>query len=67
MKWIAIKDQLPPMEQDVLLWFDDPVVVYRVGYLASHGEILIYDDDDGWKAAPTLWAEITPPENEETK
>ena len=60
MKWIAIKDQLPPEAQDVLLWDSKPII----GWLRHDGDFEDYELRIG---IPTHWAEITPPEIGETK
>ena len=60
MKWIAIKDQLPPVEIEVLLW--EHVAI--IGWRQQNAEFTDYHGDT---VRPTHWAEITPPEIGETK
>ena len=62
MKWIAIKDQLPPLGKEVRLKMHAVVTGHFLSesdFYANAGQLL--------KAQPTHWAEITPPEIEETK
>ena len=61
MKWIAIKDQLPPIEgKYVLLWKKD---WFFIGFREVDR---FYDEFDNELIA-THWAEITPPEIGETR
>ena len=62
MKWIAIKDQLPPYTLDDLpLWNGE----FVIGYMLSSGRF--YSSDEKRLIEPTHWAEITPPEIGEAK
>ena len=61
MKWIAIKDQLPPVSEYCLFWDGDCCV----GYLSTTGNF--FTNYSTTRIYPTHWAEITPPESEGTK
>ena len=52
-RWISVADELPPCQEDVLLWssvFDD---VFK-GFRFKDNLYYIYDDDDYWHSA-THW------------
>ena len=73
MKWIAIKDQLPLFYQEVLVWPfpTDFCMTASVGPAGSW-EYVVNETGFGYvdykmQIPPTHWAEITPPEMEETK
>ena len=65
MKWIAIKDQLPPAGNEVLFWADD---WYELGFVTPNGKILLANaTETNYIKHSTHWAEITPPEIGESK
>ena len=60
MKWIAIKDQLPPVGKRLWLWAG---LIYNGIFYGGR----MFLTEGIMASAPTHWAEITPPESEETK
>jgi hypothetical protein len=60
MKWINVKDKLPPEEIIVLTW--SVQAGFSVGYLNKKGE---WWDKHGWlRLGPKYWAILTVPGGE---
>ena len=63
MKWIAIKDQLPPVGKEVLFYFP---ASFEIGKMCAD-KMFSFKRKKACVYPGTHWAEITPPEIGETK